>query len=89
MLGDTGTRRRWIGVPEAGQVWGKNGASGPGKCEKALESAPRVGARVEAEEGSAFLEAAPRRDGVVDVQLAVAALEIAASDAWPARSRGP
>lgn len=80
MLRDTRTRRRRIGIPESRQIGGENRASNAGNREKSLKSPPRVGGVMKAEQGSALLEAAPRRDGVVHVQLAVAALEIAAAD---------
>jgi hypothetical protein len=58
---------RWIGIPEARHIGGKNGPPDACDREEALENPPGVGARMQTEEGSALLEATARRDGVVDV----------------------
>lgn len=89
MLSDACRGRRWVGIPEAGQIGGKNRAPGPRDGEKTLESAPGQWARMQAKQRSALLEATARRDGIVDVQLPVAALEITPADAGgPWRFRG-
>ena len=88
MLRDACPGWGWIGIPETRQIRGKNGAPGPGYRQKARESPPGVGARVQAQEGGPLLEAAPRGDGIVDVELPVTALEIAAADpGWRRRRR--
>jgi hypothetical protein len=81
MLGNTCPERRWIGIPESGQIRGKNRAPGSRNSEKSLETPTRVGAIVQAEQRRALLEATAGGDRVVHVQLAIAALEIAAADA--------
>jgi len=80
MLRDPRTGRWRVGIPEAGQIGGENRACRPGNREESAKNPPGVGDGVQAEERSALLEPAAGRNGVVDVQLAVAAFEIAAPE---------
>src|SRR5690242_1320599 len=78
---DARSRRGWIGIPKAGQIGSENRAPGPRDGQETLEGAPGKRTRMHAEQGSPLLEATARRDGIVDVQLPVAAFEIAPADA--------
>jgi len=87
MLCNARAGRRWIGIPEAGQIGGENRAADACDRQEARENAPGVGACMQAQKWRGLLEAAAGRDRVVDMQLAVAALEIAATDARPGCGR--
>jgi hypothetical protein len=80
MLGDARARGRRIRFPETRHIRGKNRAVFPGDREKSLENSPGVGDCVEAEKGRTLLEAAAGRNGVMNVQLTIAALEVTAAE---------
>lgn len=80
MLGHSGSRGRRVRIAEAGQVRGEDRAAEARDREEAPECSPGRRARMQAQERRALLEAAPRGNRIVDVQLAVAALEIATAD---------
>ena len=79
VLCDARVRWRWIRIPKTGQIRGKNRTSDPGNRKKARENSTGMGDWVQAKEGGALLETTACGNGVVDVQLAVAAFEIAAT----------
>src|SRR5262249_54569027 len=71
---------RRVRLAEAGQVGCVHGAVAAGEREEAHEQPAGARAVVQAQERRPLLETAPRRHGVMYVQLTVAALEVAAAD---------